>query len=65
MNILKIKFDEQNEPFSLELEESVRKYVFDQIIRPNKEKSDELKWIVDLLLNYYSKQVRELTQKDG
>ena len=40
MNIMKMTFYENYEPYSLELEESVQQYIFDKIIRPNKDKEE-------------------------
>ena len=37
---MKINFDENEEPYNLELEEAVQKYVFEQIIKPKKDEEE-------------------------
>ena len=62
--------DEEGNYINIELEESIRKYVFSEIKRIIKEEKDEeeiekIKIIRDVVLNYYSQQARELTLNDG
>ena len=54
---MKLNLDANGEPYKFELEESVQNYIFEEKIKPRKDE-EELKNIQNLILHYFSKQVR-------